>query len=95
MIDAGEEQMEQIDDFIEVTSAFENFGIVSKKLEELEFESGNHSLQRIHVNTAILNAKDDKKVLRLVERPEEDDDVQNVYHILEITPGLEVVLSEE
>jgi transcriptional/translational regulatory protein YebC/TACO1 len=39
--------------------------------------------------------EDAKKVLRLVERLEEDDDVQNVYHNLEITPELEKALSEE
>jgi len=36
-----------------------------------------------------------KKVLRLVERIEEDDDVQNVYHNLEITPELEAALAED
>jgi len=37
---------------------------------------------------------DAKKVLRLVDRLEEDDDVQNVYHNLEITSELEEALNE-
>jgi len=39
--------------------------------------------------------EDAKKVLRLVDRLEEDDDVQNVYHNLEFTPDLEEALRQD
>ncbi len=95
MIDAGAEEMEQNDEIIEITSAFENFGIISKKLEELGTEPENQVIQRIPVTTAALKIEEAKKVLQLVERLEEDDDVQNVYHNLEFTPELEAELSEK
>ncbi len=95
MIEAGAEEMEESDGFLEITSAMENFGRISKKLEELGIEPENQGLQRIPNTTTALDVDESKKVLRLVERLEEDDDVQNVYHNLEITPELESALSGE
>jgi transcriptional/translational regulatory protein YebC/TACO1 len=73
----------------------EDFGSISKKLEEMGIEPESQSLQRIPNTTTVLEVEEAKKVLRLVERLEEDDDVQNVYHNLEITPELETALAEE
>ena len=95
MIDAGAEELEENDGFIEITSAFEDFGDVSKKLEELGIEAESQGLQRIPATTTALDVDDAKKVLRLVDRLEEDDDVQNVYHNLEITTELEEALNED
>ncbi|MFW6257375.1 MAG: YebC/PmpR family DNA-binding transcriptional regulator [Prolixibacteraceae bacterium] len=95
MIDAGAESMEKSDNLIIVTSPFEDFGNVSKKLEELNIEPESQELQRIPTTTTTLNVEAGKKVIRLVEHLEEDDDVQNVYHNLEITPELENALDEE
>ena len=95
MIDAGAEELEENDGFIEITSAMEDFGNISKKLEELGIDAESQGLQRIPTTTTALDVEDAKKVLRLVERLEEDDDVQNVYHNLEFTPELEKALSEE
>jgi transcriptional/translational regulatory protein YebC/TACO1 len=95
MIDAGAEEMEENDGFFEITSAMEDFGNISKKLEELGVEAESQGLQRIPNITTVLEVDEAKKVLRLVERLEEDDDVQNVYHNLEITPELEAALAEE
>lgn len=95
MIEAGAEEMEESDGFIEITSALEDFGSVSKKLEELGLEPESQGLQRIPNTTTALPVDEAKKVLRLVERLDEDDDVQNVFHNLEITPELEAALDED
>ncbi len=95
MIDAGAESMEKNDDLIIVTSVLEQFGNVSKKLDELGIEAESQELQWIPANSTILDVDAAKRVLRLVERLEEDDDVQNVYHNLEITPELEEALNDE
>jgi YebC/PmpR family DNA-binding regulatory protein len=95
MIDAGAEEIEENEGIIEVTTALEDFGNVSKKLEELGVEPESQGLQRIPLTTTTLDVEDSKKVLKLVERLEEDDDVQNVYHNLEFTPELEAALNEE
>ncbi len=59
-----------------------------KKLEEIKIEPENAQLQRIPKNTVKLDTEAAKKVLKLIELFEEDDDVQNVYHNLELTDEL-------
>ena len=48
-------------------------------------EPENAELQRIPNNTKTLEIESALKVLKIVEEFEEDEDVQNVYHNLEIT----------
>ncbi|HEY4784631.1 MAG TPA: YebC/PmpR family DNA-binding transcriptional regulator, partial [Bacteroidales bacterium] len=56
-----------------------------KKLEQMKVEAENASLQRIPTETKTLPVDAAVKVLKLIEEFEEDDDVQNVYHNLEVT----------
>jgi transcriptional/translational regulatory protein YebC/TACO1 len=71
-----------------ITTVLEDFGNVSKKLEELGIETESRELQRIPHNTIKLSIEEAKKVLRLVEHLEDDDDEQKVYHNLEISGEL-------
>ena len=61
---------------------------MQKKLEEMNIQPENAELQRIPNSTKELDISQSKKVLRLIEHFEEDDDVQNVFHNLEITDEL-------
>jgi len=88
MIDAGAEEFEENETMVMVSTPMEDFGNVSKKLEEMGIEPETQELQRIPHNTVSLSLEDSKKVLRLVEKLEDDDDVQKVYHNLEITDEL-------
>ena len=45
-------------------------------------------LQRIPVDTTILELESAQKVMKLIDKMEEDDDVNAVYHNLEITEEL-------
>jgi transcriptional/translational regulatory protein YebC/TACO1 len=85
LIDAGAEDIEIQDDTIVITTAMEDFGAVQKKLDQMKIEAENASLQRIPAETKTLSTDAAVKVLRLIEEFEEDDDVQNVYHNLEVT----------
>jgi len=91
MIDAGAEDFEEFENTIVITTQMEDFGNVSKKLEELGIEAESQELQRIPLNTTTLNVEEAKKVMRLVERLEDDDDVQKVYHNLEMTEELQEI----
>jgi YebC/PmpR family DNA-binding regulatory protein len=93
MIDVGAEDFEEHENMLVITSAMEDFGNVSKKLEELGIEPENQELQRIPHNTTKLDLENAKKVLRLVEHLEDDDDIQKVYHNLEITDELQEIIS--
>jgi transcriptional/translational regulatory protein YebC/TACO1 len=66
----------------------ENFGAMMKKLESLKIEPESAQLQRIPKDTTKLDLESAKKVMRLVEMFEEDDDIQAVYHNLEMTDEL-------
>jgi len=85
IIDAGVEDFEEQDDVFVVTTSLEGFSPVQKRLEELGVELENAELQRIPTETKTLDAESGVKVLKIVELIEEDDDVQNVFHNLEIT----------
>ncbi|MEI7662970.1 MAG: YebC/PmpR family DNA-binding transcriptional regulator [Bacteroidota bacterium] len=85
LIDAGAEDISLEDDIFTVTTAMEDFGSMIKKLEQLKIEPESASLQRIPKTTVSLDLEATRKVLKLVDIIEEDDDVQNVFHTLEIS----------
>ena len=88
MIDAGAEDIVLEDDFFSVTTAMEDFGSMMKKLEEMNIEPENAELQRMPNDTIKLNIETARKILKIIEHFEEDDDVQNVFHNLEISDEL-------
>ncbi|MDD5570817.1 MAG: YebC/PmpR family DNA-binding transcriptional regulator [Bacteroidales bacterium] len=88
IIDAGAEDAVLEDDVFTITTSFENFGSMQKKLEAMKIEVENAEIQRIPKTTVKLNNESAKKILRLVEIFEEDEDIQNVYHNLEMTDEL-------
>ena len=63
----------------------EDFGNVNKKLEEKGIEIIEANLKRIPVDTKSVDIETAKKVMKFIDALEDDDDVQNVYHNLEIT----------
>jgi transcriptional/translational regulatory protein YebC/TACO1 len=71
-----------------VTTSFEDFGPMQKKLEELGIEAESAELQQVPKTTTEVDADTARKVMRLVEFLEEDDDVQAVFHNMELTEAL-------
>jgi YebC/PmpR family DNA-binding regulatory protein len=94
MIEAGAEAMEVQDDMIEITTAMEDFGAVQKKLEQLGIEAENASLQRIPLETKKLTTPEGVRAMKLIDEFEDDDDVQNVYHNLEVTEEIMEALEQ-
>jgi YebC/PmpR family DNA-binding regulatory protein len=88
MIDAGAEDIEEEDGFFSITTALEDFGNMQKKLEEMGIEPESAELQRIPHETVKLDIEGARKILKVVEVFEDDDDVQKVFHNLEITDEL-------
>jgi len=83
-----DEDISEEDDYIIVTTAMDDFGRMQKKLEELEIVAENARLQRIPKDYKVLGVEETKKVMKALDTFEEDDDVQNVYHNLEIPDEL-------
>ncbi|MCB0586581.1 MAG: YebC/PmpR family DNA-binding transcriptional regulator, partial [Phaeodactylibacter sp.] len=96
LIDGGAEDLEVDDDADEITITvdFTDFGNMQKKLEELGIEPKGANLERIPTTTTALSLSEAKTALQLIENLEEDDDVQNVFHNLEMTEELEAALEE-
>lgn len=88
MIDGGAEDVEKDEEEVMITTAFEDFGSLSHKLDELKIEVKSAELQRIANNTKEVTEEQFKANMKMLDRFEEDDDVQNVYHNMEITEEL-------
>ncbi|KPH11317.1 YebC/PmpR family DNA-binding transcriptional regulator [Chryseobacterium sp. ERMR1:04] len=88
MIDGGAEDVEKDEEEVMITTAFEDFGSLSHKLDELKIEVKSAELQRIANNTKEVTEEQFKINMKMLDRFEEDDDVQNVYHNMEITEEL-------
>jgi YebC/PmpR family DNA-binding regulatory protein len=84
LIDAGAEDIDMSDDYITVTTHMEDFGKVHKKLEEMNIETETAELQRIPKTTVPLSDEALLQVMKFVEALEDNDDVQKVYHNIEI-----------
>lgn len=95
LIEGGATTIEKEEDNIYVYTDFTDFGTMNAKLEELGIEPKNAELQRIPLNTVELPVEDAKKILQLIDKFEEDDDVQNVYHNMEMTDELMEELEKE
>ena len=85
MIDGGAEEIDQDENEVLITTAFEDFGSMSHKLDELGIEAKSAELQRIPNNTKGMTDDQFKANMKMLERFEEDDDVQNVFHNMEFT----------
>lgn len=89
LIDAGAEELELEDDgFFHITTSMEDFGSMAKKLEELGVEPESAELQRIPNDTKSLDLESAQKIMKTIDLFEDDDDVQQVFHNLEITDEL-------
>lgn len=88
MINGGAEDIDSDEEEVMITTAFEDFGSMSHKLDELGIEAKSAELQRIANNTKEVNEEQFKANMKMLERFEDDDDVQNVYHNMEITDEL-------
>jgi YebC/PmpR family DNA-binding regulatory protein len=85
LIDAGLEELENDEGTLTVTTDFSDFSNMQKQLESMNIELESSELQRFPNNTKTLVGEDAKSVLKLIDKLEEDEDVQNVFHNMEMT----------
>jgi YebC/PmpR family DNA-binding regulatory protein len=87
LIDGGAEEVEfdRENNYVQVSTAMENFGSLQNKLEALNIDTETAELQRIPTTTVKLEDDDFPSVMKLIEALEDEDDVAKVYHNLEAT----------
>ncbi len=84
MIDGGAEEIEKDDEEIVITTAFEDFGTMSHKLHELQLEPKSAELQRLPNTYKKPSSEEEEKIMKMLQRFDEDDDVLNVFHNMEM-----------
>jgi transcriptional/translational regulatory protein YebC/TACO1 len=94
LIDAGLEELENDEGTLSVTSDFTDFSNMQKQLESMNIELESSELQRFPNNTKSLDLEDAKLVLKLIDKLEEDEDVQNVFHNMEMGEELMAQLDD-
>lgn len=82
MIDHGLEDLEHQDQEVYIYTSFQDFGRMHKALEEKGIEVINTELQFVPTATKELPEPEAKEVQDLIDKLEEDDDVQSVFHTM-------------
>ncbi|MBS1765512.1 MAG: YebC/PmpR family DNA-binding transcriptional regulator [Bacteroidetes bacterium] len=80
LIDFGLQEIWEEDGFVYLYSGYEDFGGMTKALEDRNIEIVSSELTRVPQNTVELTEEQEQKVMALIDRLEDDDDVQSVYH---------------
>lgn len=85
LIDGGLEELyveedEEGNDVVVVQTSFEDFGNMQKLLEEKGVDVKSAKLERINLSNTEVSEEASAEVMKLVDKIEEDDDVQAVYH---------------
>jgi transcriptional/translational regulatory protein YebC/TACO1 len=83
-LEGGADDVALQDGVIEVTSAPEDFEAVAKAIEAKGWETLNAEISMVPEAPVTLDKDATGKVVRLIEKLEENDDVQNVYSNIDI-----------
>lgn len=95
LADGGAEEVEFEEDYITVYSAMEDFGTMQKKVEALHLNLESAELQRLPQTTVRVDDPDTvRKLLHLIDALEDDDDVHQVYHNLELSDEVMAALNQ-
>ena len=82
-IDFGAEEVFADDDGILIYAPFESFGAIQAEIESRDIEILSSGFERIPQVTKAVTPEQAADIEKLLEKLEEDDDVQQVYHSME------------
>ena len=82
LIDFGAEEFESDENEVAVYTSFSDFGPMQKALEEKGITIISAELDRIPATYAEVNDAQRAEVVKMIDKIEEDEDVQNVFHNL-------------
>ena len=82
LIDFGVDEVEydEEENVILIYGEFQSYSIIQKHLEENEYEIHSAQFERIPNDTKELNEEQRAQIEKLLDKFEDDDDVQNVFH---------------
>jgi len=79
LIEAGLEEIERFDDTVYVYGDYTNFGSLSQALDQMGIEVTKATLKRLPLNQVEFTEEQLADIEKLIDRIEDDDDVQAVY----------------
>lgn len=82
MIDYGIEEIFEEEEHIMIYGEFTEFGNIQKGLDAMNIEIVESGYERIPLNTVELTDEQAEEIETIVEKLEDDEDVQNVYHTM-------------
>jgi len=94
LIDGGLEELEVDEEAITIYCDFADFSNMQKKIEEINVEIKNSELHRIPTSTKRITSEQSQKVLKLLDLLEENEDVQQVFHNMELTKEILKTMEE-
>ena len=80
LIDHGLDDLVQHEQEIHIYTAFQEYGKMQKFLESKGIEVISAEMQYLPTTTKELTEEQSKEVMELIDKLEEDDDVQSVFH---------------
>ncbi len=80
LIDYGVDEVEAEEEEIVLYGAFEEYSNIQKYLEEAQYEIVSAEFERIPNDLKEVNAEQRAQIEKLLEKFEDDEDVQNVFH---------------
>ena len=80
LIDFNLDEMFEDEGQWHIYAPFESFGALQKYFEDNNIEVVNASLQRMPLSTVKVNEEQEEELMKLIEKLEDDDDVQAVYY---------------
>ncbi len=95
LIECGGETFEEEDNVYIIYSAFSDFGKVSEKLQSLGVNPQSSALERSPNHTEVLPLEQSLAIMKMIDAFEEEDDIQNVFHNLELTDELSEALQNQ
>ena len=93
-IDRGAEEVIKDEVSTIIYTSFDDYGNMQSKLSDLGIEATSTEIQQIPNSTTTLGLEEAKEVLKIIDKFEDDDDVQAVYHNLELTEEIIAKLEE-
>jgi len=84
LIDYGLEDLEKENDKIILLTSFHSFGLMQTELEKMKIKIINAEVHKIPKEYIKLDKEKTLKILTMIEKFEEEEDVQNVFHNIEI-----------
>ncbi len=85
LIDFGLDELRQEEEEILILTAFTDFGMMQKALDEKGLDVLSMEFQRVPNITKKLNDDEVEDLIKLIDRMEDDEDVQNVFTTMDMS----------